>query len=152
MANTLDGLAANVVTVIQALSVGFTVNATSYTSTVKGYSWAPRDLDKIPAAVVEMPEVERVDVDTPESQLGSFDWRVTFPVVFYFELDEAARGQAQAVNVVEAFIKAIDASPTMGDNAIIDSKVVHAGPPEIIDDEARALIRYPCELRILKEI
>lgn len=93
----------------------------------KGHKWAPRDLDGTVAGVVEMPRFERRDTDTPEPELGSNTWFIEYPVVLYFPLDEAARSQAVVIDTVEAFVKAIDANPTLSQT--VDDAVVTTGEP-----------------------
>lgn len=116
---------------------------------VKGYRWAPRELDKPTAAVVELPTVERSALDGPEDHLGQKDWKPGFSVVFYFPLDTAQSSQDDAVDVVEAFVLAIDADPSLG-NRCQEAKAVEVGTPEFLDDESRPEIRWPVRVEILK--
>lgn len=131
-------------------------------ATVKGILWAPRDTDVRPAAVVEMPGIERVNADEAESQMGTRDARLSFPVAFYFDLSEdVAFSQAQAVEVVEAFVDAIDAATNAGQPLapdalgagviVIDAKT-SVDPPEIFPPDAssaRPSIRYVCRTEVL---
>lgn len=131
-------------------------------ATVKGIRWAPRDTDTRPAAVVEMPAIERVAADERESQIGTRDVRLTFPVAFYFDLGEdPAFGQEQAVEVVAGYIDAIDAATNDGQPLegsafggaviVIDAKA-SADAPEIFPPEAssgRPAIRYVCQTEVL---
>lgn len=131
-------------------------------ATVKGILWAPRDTDVRPAAVVEMPGIERVAADEAESQIGTRDVRLSFPVPFYFDLSEdLAYSQSQAVEVVEAFVDAIDAATNAGQPLgpdvlsggviVIDAKA-SVDPPEIMPPEGssgRPAIRYVCRAEVL---
>ena len=148
----LDDLAQTLVDTIDGLSVTFTDgDSTDHTVTVKGYKWAPRDLDGTgPWGVVEMPAVERIGLDEAETQLGTDDWTVEFPVVFYCALDEARYAQAQIVAVVEEWIAAIDSNPFAADASVDDITVIDAGPPEIDPDAARPLVIYPTTVQLLK--
>ena len=129
--------------------------------TVKGILWAPRDTDVRPAAVVEMPSIDRVAADEGESQIGTRDARLRFPVAFYFDLSEdVTYSQAQATEVVEAFVDAIDASVESGPLSpqqlsggviVVDAKT-SVDPPEIFPPEAssgRPVIRYVCRAEVL---
>lgn len=129
--------------------------------TVKGILWAPRDTDVRPAAVVEMPSIDRVAADEGESQIGTRDARLRFPVAFYFDLSEdVTYSQDQAAEVIEAFVDALDAaveagplSPQQlsGDVIIVDAKT-SVDPPEIFPPEAssgRPVIRYVCRAEVL---
>lgn len=131
-------------------------------ATVKGILWAPRDTDVRPAAVVEMPGIERTAADEAESQLGTRDVRLSFPVAFYFDLSEdVAYSQSQAVEVCEAYVDAIDAAKEPGQPLATDAIsggviVVDAkgsfDPPEIFPPEAssgRPAIRYVCRVEVL---
>jgi hypothetical protein len=116
---------------------------------VKGYRWPPRELAKLPAAVVELPGVERTPVDAPEDHLGQRDWKPSFPVIFYFDLSAAESSQDEAVEIVEAFIAAIDEDPSLG-GLCQEAKAVEAAFAEYVEDEARPVIRWPVRVEILK--
>lgn len=131
-------------------------------ASVKGILWAPRDTDTRPAAVVEMPSIERVAADESESQVGTRDVRLTFPVAFYFDLSEdLVFSQSQAVEVVAAYVDAIDAATNDGQplaaaafaGAVmpVDAKA-SVDTPEIVPPEAssaRPAIRYVCRVEVL---
>ena len=117
----------------------------------KGYLWAPRELSSLPAAVVELPSVERTPVDAPEDHLGQKDWRPTFQMVFYFDLETAQSSQDKAVELVEALVLAIDEDPTLG-GLCQEAKAVEAEPPEFVEDESRPVIRWSVRVQILKFI
>jgi hypothetical protein len=117
----------------------------------KGYRWSPRELDHLPAAVIEMPTVTRTQLDAPEDHLGQKDWRPTFPVVFYFDLSEAQSSQDRAVDLVEEFVLAIDEDPSLG-GLCQEAKAVEVLPPEILEGEARPEIRWAVQVEVLKFI
>lgn len=149
MSNLLDGLATTLQTLIDGMTVSFTASGDSHTSTVKAFAWAPQDLDGHgPWAVIQLPSIQRTAVNAAETQLGSVDWWVSFPVEFYFELTKPAYSQAQAVNTIEAFINAVDADNSLGDPEIIDAKVTQVDLPLIIDDAPRVQINYPTVLEL----
>lgn len=124
------------------------------TPTLKGYRWDPGLLDQVPAAVVGLPTIDRTEADGAESQLGSYDWLLRFPVVFYFDLpgdgSAAVATQEQAAATVEAWIRAVDAIPDLGDPTVADAKVISAGPPEPVEEAPRALLEFPTVLELLK--
>jgi hypothetical protein len=133
----LDPIADGIVAVVQTLS-----------PTVKARKWVVRDTDARPAAVVELPTVNRTDVDANEDHLGEYDWRSEWPVSFYFDFTDTAFGQAQALEVVEKFVSAIDADPTLG-GTVQEAKVVTAGPPQIEEGYARPMLVYPTRVDVL---
>jgi len=133
----LDPIADGLVTVIQGLSV-----------TTKAQKWLLRDTDARPAAVIELPTVRRTDVDMAEDHLGQLDWRSEWPVSFYFDFTDATFGQAQALEVIEKFIVAVDANPTLS-GTVQEAKVLTAGPPEIDEGAARPALVYPTRVGIL---
>lgn len=118
--------------------------------TVKAYWLAPRTLDRIPAAVIEAPSVERRQLEEPESALGADDWLLSFPVTLYVLLDEAEAAQSSAVEFVEAFTLAIDADRGLGVAGVIEARVV-SSEPVIVDDERRALYTYQSRVEVLRE-
>lgn len=144
MASTiLDPTATLIAAVLSGLAV---------TPTVKAYATDPgyAGLDALPAGVVGVPEIDRQDVQERESQLGTNDWTITYPVALFFDLADTATAQAQATQTVEAFIKAIDtATLSVSDATIEDAKVVSATPDEIADS-ARPMLVYDCRVVVFK--
>lgn len=138
MSTTLAPIATALKTKLETLAAS--------TENVKGYAKPPRELDSVPCGVVEIPSIERVDPDTAESQLGTNDWHIVFPVVLYVDLSEADYSITQAIDFVEAWIKAIDADQTLG-GAVFDCKVTSA-EPLVIDDEARPLLAYETRVAV----
>lgn len=119
-------------------------------SGVTAHKWVLRDTDSRPAAVVELPTVTRTQPDAEEDHLGEYDWRSDWTVAFYFDFDPQAPeayGQVQALEVIEAWIQAVNANPTLG-GAVQEAKVVTAGPPELNDELSRPLIAYPTQVAV----
>ena len=119
---------------------------------IKGYSIdpGPVGLDSLPAGVCGLPKIQRTDADGGESQLGTYDWTIELPVMFLFDLYDTTTAQAQALQTVEAFIKAVDTgSLSTSDPQIVDAKVTSSDPGELID-EARPMLSYDCRLQILR--
>lgn len=143
-------LAVELVALIDGLSVSFTAAGTSHTSTVKGYLWDQPHFDRLPCAMVRLPEISRTGVDEQESQLGSRDFILEFPVDFVVDLSKAEYSQEQLLASVEAFINAVDAdSPPLADNSVIDCKVTAVGRPEQLEG-SRSLLVYPTTVELLK--
>lgn len=117
---------------------------------VKAYWLAPRELDRLPAAVIEAPTIERRQLEQPEASLGANDWLLTFPVTLYLQLDEAGAAQAAAVELVELFTQAIDADAGLGVAGVIEARVIQS-EPVIIDGDRRALYAYESRCEVLRE-
>ena len=124
----------------------------SVTPSVKAYATDPglAGIDSLPAAVCGLPTVQRTEPDTGESQLGSYDWNIQIPVVLLFDLGDSATAQAEALDVLEAFIKAIDtATLSQSDPLIVDAKVTSSQPGEVVDN-ARPMLTYDCQVHLLR--
>jgi hypothetical protein len=114
---TLEPLATAVAALLRALSVSEGLTAYAHDPGFAG-------LDALPCAVVGIPTIGRVGLDQSESQLGSRDWFVTFPVTLYFDLADATATATLAIEYVEAFIKSVDTeSLQAADGTVLDSKV-----------------------------
>ena len=115
-------------------------------------AWAPKDLDRVPAGVVELPAVRRPGVDEVDNApLGSNEWLLEFTVSLYFDLSEAAYSQAEAVDHLEAFISAVNTDRGLGIASVIDSSVVSA-ELVLIDDRKRPMVAYECQVDVLKVV
>lgn len=115
------------------------------------YKWSPRDIN-VPAAVIELPHIERGGPDSNEnSPLGLNGWLIDFPVTLYFELGIPADTQAQAVAYLEAFITAIDDDPSLS-LANVEDSAVTTSEPVLIDDRNRVLFAYECRLEVLAQV
>ena len=141
-------------TILQPLAdlIADTINQLSVDEPITAYSNDPgfAGLDSLPAAIVGPPIVERTDVEGGESQLGSYDWRMEFPVTFLFDLGDSNTAQAQALDSVEKFVTSLDlATLSVADPSIVDAKVTRSEPGEVVDS-ARPLMSYTCTVRVLK--
>jgi hypothetical protein len=114
----------------------------------KAYRWAPRDLDALPAGVVELPSIDRGDAADEESEIGSRTFRIEYPVTFYVALDEAALAQTIADAIALAFIDAIDQQFPYATHPNVDDVRVNVDRPEVIED-ARPLITVPARVQLL---
>lgn len=120
---------------------------------VKAYTWQTgmSGIGALPAAIVDAPTIERTEVEQAESQLGSNDWTMTFPVYIFVDLKVAKTAASRIVEIVEAFVKAIDAGGlTVSDPSIIEAKVVSSTPLDAEDQQARPLLAYDCRVEVLK--
>lgn len=129
---------------LKAIAEGLAV-----TPTVKGYRWAPARIDKLPAIVVEPPELRRPDPEQGESQLGAEDWNLSFPVVVYVDLREAEMAQDRAVEIVEALIAALDDDTSLIALGCEDVELIEA-EPIVIDDKARPMFAYRCTVELTR--
>ncbi len=66
----------------------------------------------------------------------------------YFDIGDLAFGQAQAVEVIEAWILAIDADQTLG-GVVQEAKVTTVDEPEYVEDAGRPYLIYPSTVSIL---
>lgn len=95
---------------------------TSMGNALKVYDYEPRDLDAQPAVTVTGPaSIRRVEPDEAESQLGSFDWRMTFVLRIYVPQDDPQTSEYQMRAVLGQVIAAIDADRSLGGEADIDA-------------------------------
>jgi hypothetical protein len=131
-----------------------TLTAGTSTIAVKGYRWAPQQLSKVPAGVVEIPTIRRSEVDEGETELGSDDWWIAYPVILYVEWTGTPdRDMQRAVELLEEWIAAIDGNPTDGTPfdqvaGVDDAKVVSADPDIDITEQERPLLRYVTEVQV----
>lgn len=113
----------------------------------KFYKWAPTDI-KPPCLVVELPSLKRTPVDQKEDHLGATDWYLDYPAIFYFALDNPDTAQPKAVDIIEAFVLAIDADNGLG-GICQEAKVVEVMDAEMVDDQPNAVIRWPTRVEVL---
>lgn len=141
--------------VIQPIAVKLAAEVAAITVAsvaVKSYVWAPgagTGMDAVPCGVVEMPDFRRRDLDEAESELGQNDWTLTYPVVLYVDLSEAAASQAQLVELVEAFVARVNANPSLT-NTVYDAVVVDGEPFLDLTVEARPLAAYRTSVQVWK--
>lgn len=138
---TADLLAALAETVEVTLSTGV--------QPLKGYTWEPREFDRVPAAAVGPPSLRRSGLDEGERELGSDDWTMDYSVGLYFDLDEAGKAQGLMVEALEAFTKAIDDDPSLGSALIDDCKVTNA-EPFVEDGRGRPLCGYLVTVSVMR--
>lgn len=154
MASTvIDPIAAGIKTVAAAVTATGSV-------TVKAFKWAPNagDTDRLPAAVVYTPRLQRTAVgpDIPETQLGTRDLLLDFPVHFYFDADDREFAAAQIAEVIEGFINAIDASLHVGNGLNLteaeDAKVTEADEPIVTERNNRTIWEVRTRVQIIAYI
>lgn len=119
---------------------------------VVGEKWDPgmAGMDSLPRGVVGTPSIRRTDPDGPEPQMGSDGWYMEYPVTLFFDMSEAKFTQEQAVETVEAFIRAVDTDPSLGDPQVVNDAVVIEATPVQILDEKRPMFAYECRLLVDK--
>jgi hypothetical protein len=128
---------------------------------LKVYGHEPRDLDRLPAAAIDVPRLTRVPVDEPENQLGSASWTLVWPLRLYVDFGNLGPAQASSAakallgQVVGAFDTyrhlEVGSAPPPG---IQDARVESAVPARWNDGEgqSRELAGFECELAVLAEI
>jgi hypothetical protein len=135
-------------TILDPIATALKSTIETISPTVKVHKWVLRDTDARPAAVIELPTVNRTEPDAIEDHLGENDWRSEWPVTFYFDFGDPAFGQAQALEVIEKFISAVDADQDLG-STVQEAKVVTVGPPQIEEGYARPMLMYPARVAVL---
>jgi hypothetical protein len=124
-------------------------------TTVKAYQRDPgaAGLDRLPAAIVGIPEIQRTGIDLPERELGSNDWLITYPVSIHVALDNTTTAAVLVEEIAEAFIKAIDSfALQIADPTIDDAKVERCEPVLDLTDISRPVLIYECDLAVLKRV
>lgn len=118
-----------------------------------GYLWPPAVTGYgRPAAVVELPAIQRSELDGAEDHLGQDDWRFDFEVNFYFDLNikNPQVEQARAAALLGSYIAAVDAEPTLGlPGTVQEAKVVRVDRPEYTEEAKRPYIRWSTQLSVL---
>jgi hypothetical protein len=136
----VDDIASRLITDIEGLSVD-----------VKAYKWAagPGDgLDSVPAAVVQIPRIERSGVDKNEDHIGASDLHLTFEVFFFFDASNVTFTMPQALETVAAFTDAIDEDIDLGATCQ-EAKVTSSDPINVDSEGGRPLFGYSCTVGVL---
>lgn len=68
----------------------------------------------VPLVSVGLPSMQPADYDEGNSELGSFDWWVVWPVTLYVGLTDPEPDQAAARDLTVAIIEAFHKDPTCG--------------------------------------
>ncbi len=92
---------------------------------VKVYEYEPRDLDELPALTVGGMEIDRVDPDESESEIGAVDYDITTTVQIYESCDDPKTAFRRIRRLIPAAVAAVDknGSSPLRDLAL-DAKVV----------------------------
>ena len=115
MASTiLQPVADKAATILEALDLG--VN-----------TWANKQLrfGRAGAAEIEIPDIARTSLEQAESQLGSDDWELEFPVSIWVSMTEPHTAQTRLVALVEAWIAAVDYDIQLG-GTVLEARVTEA--------------------------
>ncbi len=87
---------------------------------VRAYKWSPGGI-KPPCAVIEMPRLNRTDIDEAEDHVPADDWRFDFPVLFYVELGrDVVANQVDLMASVFGFVRAIDTLTSDTDGFVLN--------------------------------
>jgi hypothetical protein len=116
---------------------------------VKAYLWGAgaAGLDEVPAAVVQLPRIERTAVDKAEDHLGALDVDLEFEVIFYFDASNVNYSLPQAAETVLNFIDAIDHDIALGGTAT-EAKVTRSEPVNVDTGSSRPLYAYTCTVDV----
>ena len=138
----IDNVADRLVAEVESLEVGAAVSAWKWRSNQGGGM-------QLPSAVVQVPEFDRSGLDESEDHLGARDIRMTFPVLFFFDLGETDASFGQAIEVVSAYVDALDANPGLDGNAQ-EAKVTHSEPKELeAVKSGRPIFSFLCTVEVL---
>lgn len=136
-------------TVVQPLADRLTSLLAAIGVTVPAGGWARDHLHALPAAEIEIPDGRRRNVDEPEDHLGQRDWQLEFPVTLWVDLHEASAAQRQLVELLEAWIAAVDADETLN-NLATDAVVTSWQRVYDATDQARPLLGVVTTVEVLK--
>lgn len=153
--DSVNTSAAAIKTVIEGLSVQFEANGQTHTQAVKAYRWQPPDIDQLPAGLIELPAIDRGELDEGESELGARDLTLTFPVEFICDMTSAPEYvQALALAVVCDFIDALDQDGLADDPDVWDVKATRAEQPDLAEDRSRKkpVLIYPATVEVFKKV
>ena len=121
---------------------------------VTAYSKDPgmAGLEGNPIAVVGIPTIDRGDIDS-DSQLGSRDWVLGYPVRLYVNLEVPDEAQTLLQDTCEAFMRAIDADDQLASIATVNmvpqaARAIEALPGEIVGETSRPRLFYDVLVRV----
>lgn len=137
----IDSVADHLVSTIDGLEVDRSVNAWKWRSNEGGGL-------QLPSAVVQVPEFDRSGLDEAEDHLGARDIRMEFSVPFFFDLGQTDASFGEAVEVVSAFVDALDADPGLDGNAQ-EAKVTHTEPANSEPLQGRPTFAFVCTVSVL---
>lgn len=113
-----------------------------------GVLWERRAFDSPRPAAVGVPTFRRRQPDEAESQLGSTDWALEYPISFYLSFENATADQGRMVTALQQFGAAIDADPSL-DGTVFDSAITE-GVPFVEQDNDRPQGGYQVTVAALK--
>lgn len=142
-ATKFDLLAAAAKTAIEAASI------TSQGNDLKVYDYEGREMDSLPAVTIDGPtSFIRVQPDEPESQLGSYDWRMTFELILYVTLDDPETAATESRSILGQIIAAIDADDTLGGEAELGASLTDGALEFAENDNGKQMRIYRCSLNV----
>lgn len=106
---------------------------------------------RTPAVVMELPELERVEEDSPESRFGAFDWKTRWPLRLLVDADAFARSNDAALQLMALVVAKFDANETFGDP--VDFEVTCrilscAAPDDPQQGDSKAVVAYEMTLSV----
>ena len=107
-------------------------------------------IDALPAIVVGVPKGRRKQPDEAEDHISQYDWHLEYPVYIVCDLAVAETAQTQVVELLEAFIEALDAGQDSFESGLVLEAVVSEWEePEIVASPKRALLTQSCTVAVL---
>lgn len=128
--------------------IASTFASVTLTPQLTTYVWSPVELTGLPCVVIEPPDINFLDIEQDGTQLGSYDWNLTYPACFYFEITEAGFTQQQATEYIEAAVKALQTNAGLNGQAV-DAKITEA-IVKYVEDQPRPLLCYECKVGVLR--
>lgn len=125
------------------------IEGMSLSPVVKVYKWLPRQFSGAgPFAIIELPDYVGVEPEGVQTQMGTWDWEMTFPVTFYFGHLDTVNAQAASVEYLESFIKAIHANQSL--NGVADEASVVEAKALYLTDDSRSWVAYETQVRVIR--
>jgi hypothetical protein len=137
----IDDIADQLVAAIEGLEVERSVSAWKWRSNQDAGL-------QLPSAVVQVPEFDRSDLDGAEDHLGARDLRMEFAVPFFFDLGQTDASFGEGIEVVSAFVDALDADPGLDGHAQ-EAKVTHTEPANSEPLKGRPTFAFICTVSVL---
>ena len=122
---------------------------TSHGRELKIYDHEARDLDTLPALTIDGPTTfRRTQPDEAESQLGAYDWFLTFTLRIYVALDDPQTATHDARAILGQVMAALDADRGLGGAALIDASLSSGELTFTEEENRRPMAVYECALEV----
>jgi len=121
-------------------------------SGLKVYSVEPVQLDQLPAVTMDLPTLNRVDVDSPESEFGSYTWITRWPLRIYVHSDDPTYEATSALQYLSLVIAKFDVAETLNGYAgVISARVTESDPfTGTLQHDGKPVTGYEAHLSVLQ--